>query len=62
MDCSVRMIATLGVVAVLVLLVLSWAMANRAAGMPPASADAAEGKRGEGYKCAGCACERPVAD
>jgi len=63
MDCSVRMIATFGVIVVLVLLVLAWAMANRAAVMPLAIGNnVAEGKRGGGCGCAGGACQRLAAD
>lgn len=64
MDYSVRMIATLGVVTVLVMLVLGWAMAGRVATDGGAS-DVGYGKREE--ECASCectedACQRPTAD
>jgi hypothetical protein len=64
MGCSVQMIATLGVVAVLVMLVLAWVMAGRAA-ISGKGSDAEDNKRGgecESCECAGGACQRPSAD
>lgn len=67
MGCSVRMIATLGVVAVLVMLVLAWAMAGRATatGAGGATGYAGDSKRGGGCEdceCVGGACQRPSAN
>jgi len=50
--------ATVGVIAVLVMLVAAWAVANRATVAPPATGDeAAEGKRGG---CASGVCPKPA--
>jgi hypothetical protein len=67
MECSVRMIATLGVVAVIVMLVLGWVMAARAVAGNKVSkgANAVDSKRGEGCECCECAggaCQRPALD
>jgi len=64
MECSVQMIATLGVVAVLVMLVLAWVMADRAA-LSGKGSNAEDNKRGgecESCDCTGGACLRPSAD
>lgn len=64
MGCSVQMIATLGVVAVLLMLVLAWVMSGRAA-ISGKGSDAEDNKRGgecESCECAGGACQRPIAN
>jgi hypothetical protein len=59
-----RMIATLGVVAVLVMLVLGWAMAGRATagGKTGGARDIKRGGGCTSCECSGGACQRPGAD